>query len=159
LPSLVDLGILERREAPPSALFRFVPEHVAARAIVALADARQAVLEELASTARDLVPRPASVIVFGSFARAEAVSGSDVDIVVVRSDDTDEEDASWRSAVAVWTEHVHRVTGNPVELLEVSTAEVSRLLHTRKQLWLDVQRDGVVVFGADLALLKGRRSA
>jgi DNA-binding IclR family transcriptional regulator len=47
LPTLVSLGIVERREAPPSALFRFVPENVAARAVAALAESRHAVLEEL----------------------------------------------------------------------------------------------------------------
>ncbi len=31
LPGLVELGIVDRREVPPSALFRYVPENVAAR--------------------------------------------------------------------------------------------------------------------------------
>lgn len=43
MPTLVDLGIVERREAPPSALFRFVPEHVASRAITALTRSRLSV--------------------------------------------------------------------------------------------------------------------
>jgi len=33
LPGLVVLGVIERREVPPSSLFRFVPEHVASRTI------------------------------------------------------------------------------------------------------------------------------
>src|SRR3954471_2753689 len=73
MPALIELGIVERREAPPSALFRFVPESVAARAVTALAGARETVLDEIGGAASALVPAPASVIVFGSFARAEAV--------------------------------------------------------------------------------------
>jgi DNA-binding IclR family transcriptional regulator len=59
LPALVSLGIVERREAPPSALFRFVPENVAARTLTALADARRIVL-------RSLADRPANSILVRS---------------------------------------------------------------------------------------------
>ncbi len=159
LPTLLELGIVERREAPPSALFRFVPENVAARALMALAGSRQAVLDEMTRTASELVPSPVSVIVFGSLARGEAVGGSDVDVVAVRGSDVDEDDAVWRAALAGWTGHIRRVTGNPVELLEVGELDASRLLRGRSSLWLDVQRDGVVVFGAGFETLKDRRSA
>jgi len=159
LPTLLELGIVERREAPPSALFRFVPENVAARAVMALAGSRQAVLDVMARTAGDLVPSPVSVIVFGSFARGEAVGASDVDVIVVRASGVDGDDAAWRAACVGWTDHLRRLTGNQVELLEVGEPDVSRLLRSRSQLWLDVQRDGVVVFGASPEALKGRRSA
>ena len=159
LPALVELGIVERREAPPSAPFRFVPENIAARAISALTSARETVLNELGRVAAELTPRPASVIVFGSFARGEADSASDLDVVVVRARDVHEDDARWRSAAEHWRYSARRSTGNRVEVVEVGELEANRLLRSRKPLWLDVQRDGVVVFGADFAELKGRRSA
>jgi hypothetical protein len=43
--------------------------------------------------------------------------------------------------------------------LEVDEKEVGRLVRSRKPLWVDVVRDGVVVFGLTLTELKGRRSA
>src|SRR5947207_5778315 len=58
LPMLAELGIVEGREAPPSALFRFVSENVAARAIMTLASSRQVVLDEMTRTAGELVPNP-----------------------------------------------------------------------------------------------------
>jgi len=48
---------------------------------------------------------------------------------------------------------------NPVELVEVGEADVGRLLRGRRPLWIDVNRDGVVVFGRPLPELKARRSA
>src|SRR3954471_11968005 len=54
MPALIELGIVERREAPPSALFRFVPENVASRAITALTRTRETVLEEIAAAATRL---------------------------------------------------------------------------------------------------------
>ena len=159
LPGLVELGIVDRREVPPSALFRFEPENVAARAITALANARSTVLDELARIAGDLHPEPASVILFGSFARGEADRESDLDLVVVRPADITEEDDTWRAAVTRLREEARRVTGNPVELVEVGVADIGRLLRSRKPLWLDVGRDGVVVFGTGIDHLRGRRSA
>lgn len=159
LPSLVELGLVDRREAPPSSLFRFVPENVAARAITALTRARQTVLDELGDTAATLAPPPASVIVFGSFARGDADQESDLDIVMVRSGAVGEDDVAWRSSVDRWRESARRLTGNSVEVVEVGEQAIGRLFRSRKPLWLDVQSDGLVVFGSGLADLKGKRSA
>ncbi len=104
-------------------------------------------------------PPPVSVVVFGSFARGEADSESDIDVVVVRGRGVDEDDPAWRETLDRWREYVSRVAGNNVELLEISEEAVSSLLRTRKPLWGDVQRDGVVVFGSPLTVPKGRRSA
>lgn len=158
VPGLIALGLVERREAPPSALFRFVPEHVAAGAVLALADARRLVLDEIGRTASGLDPVPVSVVVFGSFARGEAVGESDLDLVLVRPDVVGEDDAGWRAGVEAWIDRVRRFTGNRVELLEVAEQDAARLLRSRKPLWLDVRRDGIVVLGRELALLEGKRS-
>ena len=158
VPGLIALGLVERREAPPSALFRFVPEHVAAGAVLALADARRLVLDEIGRTASGLDPVPVSVVVFGSFARGEAVGESDLDLVLVRPDVVGEDDAGWRAGVEAWIDRVRRFTGNRVELLEVAEQDAARLLRSRKPLWLDVRRDGILVLGRELALLKGKRS-
>lgn len=159
LPVLVDLGVVERREVPPSSLFRLVEDHVASRAVMALAGARQTVLDELGRSAKELSPAPTSVIVFGSLARGEADSASDVDVVVVRPDHVDEDDEAWVAGIERWRQRARRLTGNPVEVVEVSDADVARLLRGRRQLWIDVNRDSVVVFGRPLPELKARRHA
>src|SRR5687767_2501363 len=91
MPDLVELGMVERRDEPPSVLFRLVEEHVASRAVLALAGARQAVLEGLGQAAGALDPPPVSVIVFGSFARGEARAASDIDVIAVRPAEVAEE--------------------------------------------------------------------
>ncbi|MDQ3677438.1 MAG: helix-turn-helix domain-containing protein [Actinomycetota bacterium] len=159
LPSLVQLGVLERREAPPSQLFRFVQENVAARAISALTNARRTVLDELGQAAGDLEPPPACVIVFGSFARGEADAESDLDLIVVRPSGTDEDDERWRESVNRLRLRAQRLTGNRVEIVETDATKVRGLLRGRTPLWLDVRREGIVVFGTGLADLAGRRSA
>ena len=79
VPGLVELGLVERREVPPSSQFRLGRTHVAAEAILALASASDTVLVELGRIALALAVPPLSVIVFGSFARGGA--GRDSHIV------------------------------------------------------------------------------
>jgi len=156
---LVELRMVERREVPPSSLFSFVPENIAARAITALTRARQTALDELGRTAATLTAPPTCVIVFGSFARGEADAESDVDVIVVRSADVDEDDAAWRSAVESWRRDARRLTGNRVEVIEVDEHEFRRLPESGRPLWSDVRADGVVVFGAGIAGLTARHIA
>ena len=154
LPGLVDLGIVERREAPPSALFRFVPEHVAARVITALTHTRQAILDELGETAGALDTAPASVIVFGSVARGDATVDSDVDVVLVRPATVDDEDPGWRRGIDEWRDHARRLTGNSIEILEVDERDVGARLRSRKAVWGAIISEGVVVHGASLDSLR-----
>jgi predicted nucleotidyltransferase len=94
-----------------------------------------------------------SVIVFGSFARGAADAASDVDIVVVRSDAVDPDDVAWSDTLELWRRQVAAITGNDVELVEVSLSEAARKLRGRSDLWRDVRRDGVVVFGMGVEAL------
>ena len=138
MPTLVELGVVERREAPPSALFRFVPDNSASRAIASLTLAQTTVFAEMGSTAAQFGSLPVSVVVFGSFARGEADSRSDIDLLVVRPRRVDEEDPAWRHDLDEWAAQVGRLTGNRTEVLEVGEAEVPRLLRGRKPLWADI---------------------
>lgn len=159
LPRLVDLGVVKRREVPPSSLFRLVPEHVAARVVLDLGRTTDTVVDEIGRMAQALPFPPVSVIVFGSFARREAGADSDIDVVVVRPGGIDEDDEEWTSSIEQWRTDVRRLTGNPVEVLEVSSDEAAARLAGRAQLWNEIRRDGRVVHGIGLDGLRGARSA
>ncbi|MBI2169003.1 MAG: nucleotidyltransferase domain-containing protein, partial [Actinobacteria bacterium] len=158
LPGMVELGVVERREVPPSSLFRLVPEHVAARAMLTLARSTDVVLDEIGRLAASLPHPPASVIVFGSFARREAGADSDIDVVVVRPADISEDDEGWATSIERLRSEVRRLTGNPVEMLEVNADEAAAKVAGRSQLWADI-RDGRVVHGLGLDRLRRDRSA
>lgn len=154
LPDLVALGVVERREVPPASLFRLIPEHVASQALLTLARSTDTVLDEMGRRAGALPHPPVSVIVFGSFARREAGADSDIDVVVVRPADVDEDDDAWSVSLEAWRRDVRRLTGNPVEVLEVSADEAATKLAGRAQVWADIRRDGRVVHGLDLHQLR-----
>jgi predicted nucleotidyltransferase len=147
LPDLVTLGVVERQELPPASLFRLVPENVASRALLALARSTDTVLNELGLLTRALPRPPISVIVFGSFARREADTDSDIDILVVRPTEVEEDDDEWSDSLEGWRDAVRRLTGNPVEVLEVSADEAATKLGSSGQIWNDIRRDGRLVYG------------
>lgn len=157
LPDLADLGVVERREVPPSSLFRLVPENIASQALLGLARATDVVLEEIGRLAAALPHPPVSVIVFGSFARREADARSDIDVVVVRPTEIDEDDEAWVDPLEAWRNAVRRLSGNPVEVLEVSAEEAKTKLGGRGQVWADIRRDGRVVHGLDADELRAAR--
>jgi predicted nucleotidyltransferase len=154
LPGLVRLGVLERREVPPASLFRFVPEHIASRAIMALARAADTVLADLGRVAAALPVAPVSVVVFGSFARREADAESDIDILVVRPHEVGEDDEQWAESMEQLATHGRRLTGNSLEVLEVADDDVASLLESRRPLWVDIRRDGRLVYGASIVELR-----
>jgi len=154
LPLLVELGLVERREVPPSSLFRLERTNVAARAVIDLARSRDTVLDAIGDAAKLMPVVPASIIVFGSFARGEAGAQSDIDAVVVRPDDaSDDDDDAWATSLEDWRRKVRTITGNSVEVLEISRVEAGSRLASKSRLWRDIVRDGVAVHGLSPAEL------
>ncbi|MGQ0847732.1 MAG: nucleotidyltransferase domain-containing protein [Actinomycetota bacterium] len=154
LPRLVSLGLVERHEAPPSALFRLLPEHIAVGPIVALARSWDRMLEASRGIAERLPLRPASIVVFGSFARGEAELGSDIDTLLVRPLGIDESDETWAATVQQWIDRVSMVSGNRVEVLEVGEAEVAARLASQQTVWQEISRHGILVDGSLLDSLQ-----
>lgn len=152
LPGLVELGVVERREVPPSSQFRLVRENVAAQVVIALAQLRQAALNRIGAAAAFSLA-PVSIIVFGSFARGEADETSDIDAIVVRPDDVAENDDTWATALEDWRNAGRAITGNRIDILELSRDELSRRLASDQPLWRDVVRTGIVVHGLAIEAL------
>ena len=159
LPGLVELGLVDRREVPPSSLFQLNRTNLAANFIVELSQSRDLALEAMGSAAADLPTPPSSVIIFGSFARREADRHSDIDAVIVRPDDIDADDDTWTSGVEQWRQAVRAITGNVVEVVETNQVETVEKLTSKRAMWRDVVRDGIVVHGATLDQLRDVVSA
>jgi DNA-binding transcriptional ArsR family regulator len=159
LPKLVDLGLVDRRDVPPTALFCLAKDHVAVRAVLALARARDTVVSELRRSATQVSPSPLSITIFGSFARGEATADSDLDVLVVRPALAGWDDDGWASSLERWRHGAGRLTGNRVDVVEVGEEEVVELVRSRRSLWQDVVEEGITIWGRPLAELSTARSA
>ena len=153
MPELVVLGLVERREVPPSSQFRLARDHVAAEAILLLAGSRDRALQHVGEAAGALKIPPIAVVVFGSVARGDATSESDLDVVVVRPDEIDEDDEAWGAGIEQWRNSVRVITGNPVDVVEVGLAEASQRLRRKTGMWADIVHEGIVVHGPSVAKL------
>ena len=87
------------------------------------------------------------MIVFGAFARREADTDSDIDILVVRPAEVEEDDDEWSGSLEGWRDAVRRLAANPVEVLEVSADEAATKLGSSGQIWNDIRRDRRLVHG------------
>jgi len=150
LPGLVEVGLVERSEAPPSALFRLVRDHIVAGPILALSRSRDRMIRQMRQIAESLPVAPASVVVFGSFARGQADTQSDIDTLIVRPSSVNEADEAWSAAVQQWIDRVSDVSGNRVEVLEVDENDVPTRLDSGRSVWQNIRRDGLIIHGAPL---------
>jgi predicted nucleotidyltransferase len=150
LPGLVAVGLVERREAPPSALFRLVRDHIAAGPILALSRSRDRMIQEMREIAEGLPISPTGVIVFGSFARGEADAESDIDTLMIRPSGVSESGDAWPASVQQWIDRVGEVSGNRVEVLEADEDEVPARLERGGSVWQDIERDGLIIHGTSL---------
>jgi DNA-binding transcriptional ArsR family regulator len=150
---LVDLGLVARREAGSSALVRLERENEAVQVVLALDRLQEAVVARLTDAANHIAPAPASLLIFGSFARREAVAASDLDVLAVRSRGVTADDDEWIDSLGRWESAARIVVGNPVNLLVVAIDEVPGLLRGRAGPWRAIAREGITLVGPSLAAL------
>jgi DNA-binding transcriptional ArsR family regulator len=158
LRRLSDEGLVYVEEAGNAYLYTFNREHLAAPAVELLADVRS----ELERRMRDEIAgwkiAPVHLSVFGSAARGDGDTKSDIDIFVVRPRDVPDDDPGWHEQLDGLSDHVLAWTGNHVGLSEVSEADVRRLRRERPPVVAELSRDAIAIAGPEPhELLGGRR--
>jgi len=83
LTRLVAQGIVLAEEHPNATLYLLNRDHVAADAVVALTRLRTTIIDRITDAVSRWSPQPVHASLFGSFARGEATTNSDIDILVV----------------------------------------------------------------------------
>src|SRR5438105_526853 len=149
LNRLVSLGLVERREAGRAALVALTRDNDAARAVVALASLMESTLERLRREAETIRPTPYSLVIFGSFAAGTARAASDLDVLAVRPPGVPEGDPGWVTTLGRWGDRATRITGNPVNLVEVAAEEVPALLRRPGSVWESIARNHLLLLGDD----------
>lgn len=148
LDRLVEQGTVHREEAGRALLYSLNRDHLTAPAVRLLADMRLELFRRLraAFEAWDTPPRYA--LLFGSTARADGDTSSDVDLLVVRPDEVGEQDEHWREQVSGLANDVLAWTGNHAAPVEIPESELSGLSASSPALWDEIRRDSVHLFGA-----------
>lgn len=153
LRRLVEHGLVERAEAGRSALYTMNRDHLAAPAAQILAGMRADLFDRIRTTVESWAIAPIHLSVFGSAARGDGDTESDVDLFVVLPAGVDREDASWASQVDSLAEAIDRWTGNRAGISQVSPSDVSRLARERPPVVEELETDGITLVGRDVRAL------
>jgi predicted nucleotidyltransferase len=155
LRRLADTGIVEQQEAGSAILYQFNRRHLAAPAVEQLTDLRRALLARLTDTFRIWVPPPLHASLFGSAARADGDSSSDIDLFVVRPDSVQTDDQVWREQAERLPDDVRDWTGNHANIVEVPESALAGLRRRRPAVVDSLEADALTLVGPDAAALLG----
>lgn len=155
LHRLVEHGLVSAEDAGSAVHYRLNRAHVLAGPVLAALNAPGAVEEWLVEQVRRWSPPPAAVVLFGSWARGEAGPASDLDLLILREDTVDADDGPWGEQAHHLGEGLEALTGNPVQFLQVSRAELAEAVGEGQPLIASLRTDGRVLLGPSLRELLG----
>ncbi|HEY2641363.1 MAG TPA: nucleotidyltransferase domain-containing protein [Streptosporangiaceae bacterium] len=123
LNRLTRQGIVHAERVGNSYSYRLNREHLAASPIIELTHIPRTLLQRLEERLNSWTFGPIYAAVFGSAARGSMTADSDLDILLVRADDTPIDE--WEQQVAALVTDVGRWTGNDARPLEYTVSELS----------------------------------
>jgi nucleotidyltransferase-like protein len=180
LGRLVDQGIVRATEMGRNKVHELNREHVAAPIADLLADLRLELWRRIRGKVGIWNPKPTFACVFGSAARADGDSDSDIDLLFVRAPFPGDRDPrrhrpdphdqlaaistellstqmtkrqmdKWHRQVDDLHLHVRAWCGNPLQALEMTTFEWADHRRVRSVLYQEISRDAITIAG-DLQL-------
>jgi DNA-binding transcriptional ArsR family regulator len=153
LDRLVEHGLVHRQVAGRAYLHTLNRDHVAAPVVEALAGLRAELLRRLRDALADWDPAPVHASMFGSTARADGDTSSDIDLLVIRPGGVDAEDDRWRDQVHTLAESVHAWTGNHAGISELAEADLAELRRRSPPVLWDIRSDGIDLAGVPVRSL------
>jgi len=150
LNRLTEHGLVDRREAGRALLFTLNREHLAAPAVDVLAGMRTELFNRIRHTVGAWEIAPVHLSVFGSTARGEGNTESDIDLFIVRPDAIAQEDTGWRTQMDELAGHILRWTGNHAGIAEAATDELAQLQDTQPPIVAELRSDAIVLSGPDV---------
>ena len=158
LRRLSEEGLVRAEEAGRAYLYTINREHLAAPAVELLADVRAELERRLRSEIAAWQIAPVHLSIFGSAARGDGDTASDIDIFVIRTRDVPDDDPLWREELGRLSDHVLAWTGNHAALSEVSETDLRRLRRERPSVVDELTQYAITIAGREPAeLLRGRR--
>ncbi|WP_448006714.1 nucleotidyltransferase family protein [Agromyces bauzanensis] len=154
LDELVALGLVDMQKVGPANAYTLNRGHVLWDPIEKILATRTAVASAIEETVKEVTAGAiVTTAIYGSLTRGEAGPDSDVDVLVVWEDGAtgDQRDG----VLEALEERVRRLTGNRVQVLAVTRAELSRLVEHDDPLVTSIRRDGRTVSGVEIRSLLG----
>ncbi|WP_394289206.1 nucleotidyltransferase domain-containing protein [Microbacterium sp.] len=152
LAELANAGVVLRERRPPAHLYRLNREHVAAPGVIALAGMWTELMVRIREELASWDPPALAACLFGSAARGDATTASDIDILVVRGEVADD-DPRWHQQIDRLIGRVHAWSGNGCEVLDLDVEGLAAAEAREDRLVLDLRRDAITLVGPDIRSL------
>lgn len=146
-------GLVLVERSPSGHRCRFNPDHLAAPAVTQLVSLRRILLETLAGTIARWRLSPVHASLFGSAARADGDTSSDLDVLVVRPAEIAADDPEWETQLTDSAEVLRRRTGSHVAWFVVDPHQLAKATAAGEPVVRDWSTDGIHLVGTRLAVL------
>ena len=141
LTQLVEHGLVLVEPVGAANAYRLNREHLLVAPVLEMLHTLDR-LETQLGTAIGSWPVPcAGCALFGSAARRDVATRSDLDVLVLRPNHIAVDDPSWRTQLDDTAGQAHRWTGNPLSWVEFDTATFTRMIATADPLIGELRRD------------------
>jgi predicted nucleotidyltransferase len=158
LHRLVAHGLVTSQEAGSASLFALNREHVAASVVEGLLRLRAELIERIHHDVQGWPSQPLHVSIFGSAARGDGGTASDIDLLIVRPERVAEDDAQWREQTHRLAERIERWSGNHASLHELSPRDLRAALRRNEPIIASLREQSVAIAGPEFAdLISNRR--
>ena len=155
LDRLVEHGLVSRLEVGRTFLYTLNRDHLLAPVVEKMADVRLELIQRLRDELGSWRTPPIHASLFGSAARGDGDTGSDIDLFLVRPAEA-AGDPSWSEQVDGLAESVLSWTGNNAGIVEVAEDELIRLREDPPPVVGELRRDAIDLAGQPAKSLLGR---
>ncbi|MGV9798679.1 nucleotidyltransferase domain-containing protein [Mycobacterium sp. NPDC003449] len=150
LARLADQGVVHAEQRSTAVYYTANRDHLAWPAVESLTAMRSTLIQRIRDELSTWRPAPLHASLFGSAARGDADSASDIDVLIIRPDDVAEDDPSWDEHVDRLRQHVDRWTGNRCHAFEIDRHRLGEHVEAKDPLVDSWLRDEIRLAGDDL---------
>jgi predicted nucleotidyltransferase len=143
----VGQGIVLQRGAGKASLYQLNRQHLAAPAVIELAGMKEELLRRMRHELGGWEVRSAYAALFGSAARLDMRSDSDIDLFVVRLDGIPPDDEVWGEQLYQLSNTVRGWTGNSTNVLEFDESEVAERSQEEDPVLVAISKEGIRIQG------------
>ena len=156
LGRLVEQGLVHVSEAGASLLYVANRDHVAWPAVESLATLRRLLFDRIGAAITGWEIKPLHASVFGSTARGDGDTRSDIDLFVIRPARTAEDSEPWASQIYSLRAAVANWTGNPCQVLQLDMNRLAEHAVVSDRLLDEWRRDAITLYGDEPRNLMSR---
>lgn len=153
LNRLTEHGLVTRVELNRAFLFALNRDHLAAPAVEILAGMREELVKRIRRALDTWPIAPVHASLFGSAARGDGDTQSDIDLFVIRPSDVDDDEPTWCGQIDDLSDQIRRWTGNYAGVVQIAESEIARLCADESPILAELRSDAIVLSGWDIPTL------